>query len=84
MNNVEIVTFVTPANVVRLANSTFAQYRPDRSAMVCDIEPVTHILPVTVHRQALARHGVANHEWNQLFREVVRPIVIGAVCRQCW
>jgi hypothetical protein len=47
--------------------------------MVLDVEPVTDLLTVAIDRQRLARQGVVDDQRDELFREVVRAVVVGAV-----
>ena len=40
--------------------------------------PVTHIFALAVNRQRLVCQGIGDHQRNQLFREVIRAVVVGA------
>ena len=51
-------------------------------AVVLDVEPVAHVAAVAVDGQRLALHGVQDHERDQLLRELVRAVVVGAVGEQ--
>ena len=68
-----------PADVVSFSHSAFGQHRAHRVAVIGDENPVAHILPVAVHGQGLAGPGIQEHERNQFFRKLVRPVVIGAI-----
>ena len=79
MHDVQIGLFVPAANVVSLAQAAPGQHRPDGAAMVFDIEPIADLLPVAVHRQRFAGLGVDDHQRNELFRKVQRPVVVRAI-----
>ena len=52
-------------------------------AVVAAVLTIAQCLPaVAVHRQGLAGQGVDDHQRDEFFREVVRPIVVGAVGRE--
>ena len=50
--------------------------------MVADVEPVAHVPAVAVHGQRLAGERVDDHQRNELFRKLARPVVVRAVGRQ--
>ena len=47
--------------------------------MVFDVQPVADLLAVAIDRQGFAGQRVDNHQRDEFFREVVGPVVIGAV-----
>jgi hypothetical protein len=47
--------------------------------MVFHIKPVADIEAFAINRQRLAVERVQDHQWNQFFRKLIRPVVIGAV-----
>ena len=47
--------------------------------MVLDIEPVAHVLARAVNRQRLAIQCVEDDQRDELFREMVRPVIVRAV-----
>lgn len=47
--------------------------------MVGDVEPVSHLKAVAVDREGLAAEGVSDHEGDEFFWEVIRPIIVAAV-----
>jgi hypothetical protein len=47
--------------------------------MVLDVEPVADLLAVTVDGQRLAGEGIVDAQRDELFREVVGAVVVGAV-----
>jgi hypothetical protein len=55
------------------------EHGADRGAVVADVQPVAHVLAVAVDRQRLAGERVDDHQRDQLFGELVRAVVVGAV-----
>ena len=53
------------------------------TGMVFHIEPVPHILALTIYRQRLTMADVVDEQWDELLWELVRPIVVGAICDNC-
>jgi hypothetical protein len=82
MDNVEIGLFVPAAYVVDLPYPACFEHKPDGTAMVLHVEPITNLLAVTIDRQLLACQRVVNDQRNELFRELVRAVVVGAVSRE--
>src|SRR5262249_10821373 len=67
------------ADVVSLPNRAPLKYVMQRLAMVAHVKPVANLLTITVHRHGLPLDCVMDHERHQLFRELVRPVIVGAV-----
>ena len=82
VNDVQIRLLVPAANVVGFAQLARFQNAPDRRTMIFDVEPVANLLAIAVNRQRLAGKGVVDDERDELFREVVRAVVVGAVGSQ--
>ena len=49
--------------------------------MIRDIQPVADLLAIAVHRQRFARECIDDHQRNEFFRKMVRPVVVRAVRR---
>ena len=69
------------ADVVSLAEAPALQDCPDRPAVILDKEPVADIFPLAVDRQRFALDRVTDDQRNQLFRELVGPVVVRTVRR---
>ena len=54
------------------------------SGMILHIKPVTDLIPFTVNRQGFAFKGIEDDKRDELFWEMVWPVVVGAVGYQCW
>ena len=65
------------ADVVHFANYAMVDNHVDSFAVILNIEPVTDIKSLTVDRQRLLCQRIGNHERYQLFRELIRSVVVG-------
>ncbi len=66
------------ANVVNLAYFTFMDNQVDCFAMVGYVQPVSDILASSIYWKFLICQGAADDQWNQLLREMIWTIVVGA------
>jgi hypothetical protein len=82
-DDIDVGFFIPAADVVGLAHPACLQYAAYGVAMILDIEPVAYLQAIAVNRQRLACERIDDHERNQLFRKMVRAVVIGAVGGQC-
>ena len=76
-DDVDISHFIMAADIIDFADMALLEDEVDGPAMVFDIEPVADIEAVPIDRQRLVMQGIDDHEGNQLFRKMIRPIVIG-------
>src|SRR5690606_29484324 len=74
-----IALLVMPTDVVSLADDTGFQYQTERPGVVFDEQPVADLVALAINGERLAFEGVEDDERNQLFREVVRAVIVGAV-----
>ena len=70
-------------HVIGLTGASAFQYRPDRSAMIADVEPIAHVPTVSIDRQRLAGESVVQHQRDQFLRELPRAVIVRAVGGQC-
>ena len=77
-DDVDVLHFIVAADIIDFADAALLEDEVDGPAMVFDIEPVANIEAVPIDRQRLVMQGVDDHEGNQLFREMIWPIVIRA------
>ena len=64
------------ADVVNLADAAVANDKVNCAAVVLHVQPVADVLAVTVDRQRLIVQHVRNHQRNQLFREMIRAVIV--------
>ena len=77
-HNLDILLLVVPADVVNLAHAALVDNQVNRLAVIFHIQPVADIQAFAVDRQRLIRQRVDNHQRNQFFRKMIRPVVVGA------
>ena len=67
------------ANVVSLTEVSLFLHHIDALRMIVDIQPVTHILAVAVHRKLLALQRIVDNQRDQLLRKLIRSVIVGTV-----
>ena len=77
-HNFQIGTFRAAAEIVDFTGLAVFNGRQDAQAMVTDINPVAHVLAISIYGQRLILAGAFKHEWNEFFRKLVRSVIIGA------
>ena len=75
-DQINVAHLVVAANVIRLSYPAPMEDLIDGFNMVADPQPVPYIGPVAIYRQGSFQLDIANHQWDQLFRKLVRTIVI--------
>ena len=78
LHDVDVRHLVVAAHVVDFADAALAEDQVDGLAVVLHIEPVADVLALAVDRQRLVVQAVGDHQRDQLLREVVGPVVVGA------
>lgn len=68
--------FFSGTNVVDLARKSVLNDGIDGSAMVVDVDPVTHIAAIAINRDRLMGKGAADGERDELLGILARPIVV--------
>ena len=56
----------------------------DGTAVILNIEPVADIFTLSVNREWFVVQSVGDHQRDQLFREVIRAVVVGAAADGGW
>ncbi len=82
LHDLEIRTLRPAAHVVALARLAAFQDRDQRPGMILHIEPVPHVSALAIDGQRTPQEGVRDHQRDEFFRKVIRPVVIGAVGQQ--
>ena len=77
-HHVQIGAFVVAAHIVDFALPALAHHQINGSAVVFHIQPVADILALAVYRQTLVVQRPGDHQGDQLLREMIRPVVVGA------
>ena len=79
LDDIDILPLVETTDVVSLGNLTLVENHIDGTGMIYYIQPVAHVLTLTIYRQWLAMTDVIDEQRNQLLRELVWTIVVRAV-----
>ena len=79
LDYVYVLPFVEAAYVVGLGYAAAVEDGVYGTCVIFDIEPVAHVFALAVDRQRLAVADVVDEQRYQLFRELVRAVVVGAV-----
>jgi hypothetical protein len=79
MYDVEVGALVAAAYIVGLADHAALEDECEGVRVILDIEPVTHVHAVAVHGKRLVRQALDDHVRDQLLREVIGPVIVGAV-----
>ena len=79
LDDVDVLPLVETADVIGFGNLTLVENHIDDTGMIHYIQPVAHILTLTLYWQWLAMTDVVDEQWNQLFWELVWTVVVRAV-----
>ena len=79
LHDVDVLPLVEAADVVGLGDLPFVEDQVDGAGVVLHVQPVADVLALAVHGQRLAVPDVVDKQRDELLRELVRPIVVGAV-----
>ena len=79
LDDIDVLPLVETADVVSLGNLTLVENHIDGTGMIHYIQPVAHILTLTIYRQWLAMTDIVDEQWNQLLWELVWTVVVRAV-----
>ena len=78
LDNIDIPHFIVAAHIIDFTHTAFMNDQVNRSAVVLYIEPVADIFSLPIDRKRLIVQRIGNHQGNQLLREVIWSVVIGA------
>jgi len=74
-----VVALGIATHVVRFAHPATFQHAADGAAMVTDKQPIADVQAIAIHRKRFSSHGLLDHQRDQLFGKLIRPIVVRAV-----
>lgn len=80
LDDIYILPLVEASNIVGLGNGSVVEDGIDGTRVIHYIQPVAHVLALAIDRERLAMANVVDEQRNQLLRELVRTIVVAAVC----
>ena len=76
-HDVDVAPLAVRAHIVDAARPPRLQDPVDGGAVVAHVQPVAHLQAVSVHGQRLSPQGRDDHARDELFGELVRPVVVG-------
>jgi hypothetical protein len=79
VDHIQVGLLAVSADVVDFTGPALFQYRHDRPAMVLHVQPVADVGTIPIDRYFPAVQRMVNHQRNELFRELVGPVIVGAV-----
>lgn len=80
LDDIDVLPFIETTDIIRFGNLSVMENYVDGPCVIYYIQPVAYILTLAVYRQWLAVTDIINKQWNQLFRELIRTVVVRAVC----
>ena len=79
LDDIDVLPLVETTDVVSFGNLTLVENHINGTSMIHNIQPVAHVLTLTIYWQWLAMTDVVDEQWNQLLWELVWTVVIRAV-----
>ena len=84
MNEVDVLPFIMPADIVGFSNSSFVVNEVDRVCMIFNIQPVADIFTLAVNRDQPVVFYIVYRQRDQLFRKLERSVIVGTVGNHRW
>ena len=78
-HQLQIGFLVIAADVVRFPRFSAGNDRQQRLAVIPHIQPVPHVFPLAVYRNGFPAQRFQDNDGYQLFRELVRAVIVGTV-----
>ena len=79
LDDIDVFPLVETTDVVSLGSLTLVENHIDGTGMIYYIQPVTHVLTLTIYRQWLAMTDIVDKQRNQLLWELIWTVVVRAV-----
>ncbi len=77
-HDVQILPFSLAPDVVDLSQTSSLQHFPEGHDVIDHEEPVPNIATIAVDGEGLVAERARDHQWDQLLRKLVWPIVVRA------
>lgn len=78
LDDVNVLHLVMPADVVNLSDAPVVDNHVNRLAVILDVKPIADVLALAVDRQRFIVQAVRDHQRDQLFGKMVRPVIVRA------
>lgn len=82
VDHFDVLFFVVATDVVGFAGLAFFDHFVEGASVVFYKQPITDLVAFAVYREWLAFQGIEDHQRHELFGEMIRTVVVGAVCDQ--
>ena len=79
LHNSEIGALIATADVVSFANPAALNHVRERLSVILNVEPIAYVLTVAINRQRFVGEAPDDHVRDQLFREMIGAIIVGAI-----
>lgn len=79
VDEVDVSLLVVAADVVGLAGSAFFNDGEQGAAVVFDVQPVANVFAFAINGDRFSSQALEDHDRDQLFRELIRAVVVAAV-----
>ena len=79
LDDIDVLPFVEATDVVSFSNLSVVENHVNRAGVVFDKEPVADVFALAVNRERLLVANVVDEKRDELFGELVRAVVVGAV-----
>ena len=76
--NIDIPHLIMAADIINLTDAASSKDQVDRLAVILHIKPVSDIETLAVYRERLIMQRIGDHQRDQLLRELIRTVVVGA------
>ena len=77
LHDIDILFFVESAHIIDFADTAAFQYGIDSLSVVFHIEPVAHIVALTIDREFLTGQYILDNQRYQFFREMIGTVIVG-------
>ena len=78
-DDVNVLPLVETTDIIGFRNLPIVENHVNGPRMILHVQPVAHVLALTIHRQRLAVADVVDEQRNQLLRELVGPVIVRTV-----
>src|SRR5882672_8534943 len=83
-DDIEVTSLAVAAEIVLLSRPSQRQQTYETLCMVVDIQPITYVGTVAVHRQRFTLDRVQDDQWNEFLRKLVRTVIIRTIRDDDW
>src|SRR5215475_3346762 len=78
-DDIDVASLVSCADVVGRSRQSFLEEQRQCARVIVDEQPIADVGAVAVNRQRPPVQGIEDRQGNELFRKLVRPIIVRAI-----